>query len=157
MQAIGTCLWFDREAEDAANFYVSVFPDSRIVGMNRYVEGMPMPAGTVLTVRFVLAGREFVALNGGPLFQFTPAISFVAPCATQAEIDALWQQLSEGGAPGQCGWLTDRFGVTWQIVPTALMAMFDSPDQAATQRAVAAMMPMGKLDIAALERAFAGS
>ena len=156
MQTINACLWFDGQAEEAANFYVSVFKNSRILGTNYYAEGLPRPAGSVLTVRFVLDGEEFVALNGGPQFKFSPAVSFVANCETQEEVDLLWRKLSEGGEEGQCGWLTDRFGVSWQVVPTALMEMLNSTDTTATQRAMNALIKMRKLDIATLQRAYEG-
>ena len=154
MQKIGPCLWFDDQAEEAANFYVSVFRNSRILGTTHYVEGLPKPAGSVLTVRFVLDGEEFVALNGGPQYRFTPAVSFVVKCDTQKEIDAYWQRLCEGGEAVQCGWLTDRYGVSWQIVPQALLDMLSKKDNDAAQRAMAAMLGMKKLDIATLQRAY---
>jgi predicted 3-demethylubiquinone-9 3-methyltransferase (glyoxalase superfamily) len=154
MQKIGPCLWFDGQAEEAASFYVSVFKNSRIIGTTHYLEGMPRPAGSVLTVRFILDGEEFVALNGGPQFKFSPAISFVANCDTQAQVDELWQKLSEGGLEGQCGWLTDKYGVSWQVVPKALMEMLSKSDRAASQRAISAMLKMKKLDIAVLQRAY---
>ncbi|MGO9114965.1 MAG: VOC family protein [Thermoguttaceae bacterium] len=160
MQKISPSLWFDSQAEEAANFYVSVFKNSRIVRTNRYLEGSPRPSGSVLAVQFVLDGVEFVAINGkpgrNPEFEFTPAISFVANCETQAEVDGLWRELSEDGQEMQCGWLTDKFGVSWQIVPTALPDMLSSADTAAAQRAFAAMLGMKKLDIAALQRAYEG-
>ncbi len=157
MHAVHPCLWFDGRAEEAAKFYVSVFKDSEIVNTARYLEGSPGEAGSVLTVRFVLDGQEFLALNGGPQFTFSPAISFVVPCQTQAEVDEYWERLSAGGEEGQCGWLVDRFGVSWQIVPDALPALLSSSDTAASQRAFAAMLQMKKLDIAALERAYNNS
>ena len=157
MQNVHPCLWFDGRAEEAAKFYVSVFKDSEIVNTARYLEGSPGEAGSVLTVRFVLDGQEFLALNGGPQFTFSPAISFVVPCQTQAEVDEYWERLSAGGEEGQCGWLVDRFGVSWQIVPDALPALLSSSDTAASQRAFAAMLQMKKLDIAALERAYNNS
>ena len=154
MQPIYTCLWFDDQALEAASFYVSVFPNSRILDIKYYLEGAPQPAGSVLTVLFELNGVAHLALNGGPIFQFSPAISLVADCNTQQEIDDLWRRLSEGGKEGQCGWLTDRFGVSWQIVPGALHALIDGADAAASQRAFSALMKMTKLDIAALRRAY---
>lgn len=154
MPKIGTCLWFDTEAEEAAKFYVSIFENSKILDTTRYSEGAPRPKGSVMTVRFSLDGREFVALNGGPHFKFTPAISFVVPCDTQAELDYFWEKLLAGGAEQQCGWLTDQFGVSWQIVPRALLAMLNSADAAASHRAVTAMMQMKKLEISVLERAY---
>ncbi len=156
MQKITPFLWFDGQAEEAANFYVSVFRNSRIVRTNRYPEGSPGTAGTVMTVQFILDGVEFVVINGGPQFKFTPAISFVANCETQEEVDRLWQVLSAGGQEVQCGWLTDRFGVSWQIVPTVLLDMLSSADTAAAQRAFTAMLGMKKLDISALQRAYEG-
>jgi len=156
MQKISPCLWFDGAAEEAAQFYVSVFPNARIVGTTRYQEGAHRPAGTVMTVEFVLDGQEFLALNGGPEFSFSPAISFVVPCETQAQVDRLWALLLAGGQAQQCGWLTDKYGVCWQIVPKGLLAMMTASDPAATQRATAAMLKMVKLDIATLERAYRG-
>jgi predicted 3-demethylubiquinone-9 3-methyltransferase (glyoxalase superfamily) len=153
MQKISPCLWFDGRAEEAAKFYVSVFPDSRILGSTHYPEVAPRPAGSVLVVRFCLDGEEFTAINGGPQFTFSPAVSLVARCATQAEVDRLWSRLCDGGQEGQCG-LTDRFGVSWQVVPDALMAMINSTDKAAAQRAFTEMMSMTKLDIARLQRAY---
>jgi predicted 3-demethylubiquinone-9 3-methyltransferase (glyoxalase superfamily) len=157
MQKIGPCLWFNGEADAAATFYTSVFRNSRILERTHYLEGSHRPEGSTMTVRFMLDGQEFVALNGGPQFTFSPAISFIAPCENQAEIDELYSKLCEGGSELQCGWVTDRFGVSWQIVPTALLTMISSPDTAAAKRAILAMMPMKKLDIAALETAFKGA
>ena len=156
MQKITPSLWFEGQALVAADFYVSVFKNSRIVRKTYYPEGSPGVAGTVMTVQFILDGVEFVAINGGPQFKFTPAISFVANCETQDEVDRLWQALSEGGQEVQCGWLTDKYGVSWQIVPTALPDMLSSADTAAAQRAFTAMLGMKKLDIAALQRAYEG-
>ena len=157
METMSYCLWFDGEAERAAEFYVSVFRDSRIVRVSRYPEGSPGTPGTVMTVQFVLNGHDFLALNGGPQYSFTPAISFVMTCDTQDEIDELWERLTDGGQEVACGWLTDRFGVSWQIVPKALGEMMASPDKAAGQRAFSAMMEMKKLDLPALRRAFEGA
>lgn len=158
MEKISTCLWFDRQAEEAANFYVSVFPNSKIVNITRYLDGAQMPKGTVLTVQFILDGREFIALNGGPHFTFSPAISFMVNCDAQTEVDRFWARLiADGGEAGRCGWLTDKYGLSWQIVPNTLLAMLSSGDEAASQRAFAAMMQMTKLDIAALERAYRNS
>ena len=154
MQKIGPCLWFDHQAEEAADFYVSVFPNSRILSKIGYVEGLPQQVGSVMTVAFVLDGEEFVALNGGPVFQFTPAVSFAIRCETQDEIDRYWSRLTEGGAEGQCGWLTDRYGVSWQVVPTPLIAMLEKGDAEASKRSMAAMLQMKKLDIAALQSAY---
>jgi len=156
MKTITPWLWFDGQAEEAARLYASVFKNSRIVNTRYYPEGSPGPAGSVMTVEFVLDGVEFVALNGGPQYTFTPAISFMASCETQDEVDRLWKALSEGGQEVQCGWLTDRFGVSWQIVPTALQDLLGSADRAAAQRAFTAMLGMKKLDIAALQRAYDG-
>jgi predicted 3-demethylubiquinone-9 3-methyltransferase (glyoxalase superfamily) len=156
MQNLSTCLWFDGQAEEAVAFYTGIFPNSRIVETKYYLEGTPKPAGSVLTIRFVLDGVEYVALNGGPFFTFSPAISLVAYCDTQEEIDHLWERLLEGGRESQCGWLDDRFGVSWQIVPRPFLALLNTDDVAASQRAMAAMMTMKKLDIAALQRAYAG-
>ena len=157
MNRIGPCLWFDSQAEEAAAFYTAIFKNSRIIQTTRYLEGAPRPAGSVLTVRFVLDGQDFLALNGGPQYTFSPAISFVVYCDTQAEIDDYWAKLTVGGQEVQCGWLTDKFGVSWQIVPNSFMAMLDDPDTAAAQRAFTAMMQMTKLDISALEQAFNAS
>jgi predicted 3-demethylubiquinone-9 3-methyltransferase (glyoxalase superfamily) len=154
MQKIGPCLWFDGQAEEAAKFYVSIFSNSRIVAVSRYPEGSPMPAGSVLMVQFVIDGAEFMALNGGPQYKFTPAVSFVVHCQGQDEVDRMWRQLCEGGVESRCGWLTDKFGVSWQIVPDAVVEMMSGTDGAATRRAVAAMMGMHKLDIAVVRRAY---
>jgi len=164
---IAPCLWFDDQAEEAANRYVSVFstrrataPDggeSKILGVSRYGDAGPGPAGTVMTVDFLLEGQEFVALNGGPEFTFTPAISFVVNCETQDEVDGLWEALSEGGTKGECGWLEDRFGVSWQIVPNVLGELLSDPDPERSQRVMRAMLEMRKLDVAALERAAAAA
>ena len=156
MNKIGPCLWFDGQAEDAANFYVSIFKNSKIVQVMPCLEGVDRPKGSVLTVKFVLDGVEFLALNGGPHFTFSPAISFIVNCETQVEIDDFWEKLSSGGKEIECGWLTDKFGVSWQIVPTALPRMLTDPDTVAAQRAFSAMLKMKKLDIALLERAFKG-
>lgn len=155
MQKVSTCLWFDNQAEEAAMFYVSLFPNSGIVDTKYYLEGAPRPAGSVLIVQFTLDGGDYVALNGGPDFKFSPAISLVANCETQEEVDTLWRRLSEGGQEGQCGWLTDKYGVSWQIVPRAFLKLLNTADKASSQRAFSAMMKMAKLDIAALQRAYA--
>ncbi len=154
MQTIAPCLWFDGQAEGAALFYTSVFKNSRILEIARYLEGAPRPAGTVMTVRFILDGQEFMALNGGPQFSFSPAVSFAVPCDTQAQIDALWEKLGAGGEEVQCGWLKDKFGLSWQIFPRSLPAMLVDADRAAAQRAFAAMLQMKRISIALLERAF---
>jgi len=156
-QKITPFLWFDTNAEEAVNFYLSVFSDGKIINTVRYGEGAPLPAGTVLTIQFTVNGQEFVALNGGPVYQFSPAVSFVINCATQDEVDYYWAQLTaSGGAEVQCGWLTDKFGLSWQVVPTAMFDLLGSSDQAAAQRATAAMMQMKKLDLPVLQKAFAG-
>ena len=151
---ITPCLWCDRQAEEAAQFYTSVFKNSRIVKTVRYGEGAPLPAGTVLTIAFELDGQEFTALNGGPHFKFSPAVSFVVHCRTQQEVDEYWDKLCDGGKPNQCGWLDDKFGVSWQIVPTVLPEMMADRDAARAQRVTQAMMKMVKLDIAQLEQAY---
>lgn len=156
MQSISPCLWFDGRAEEAAAFYVSVFKNSRLVGTTHYVEGAPGPTGSVMTVRFILDGQEFEAINGGPQFSFTRAISFIVNCHTQEEIDRLWSRLTDDGQEVQCGWLTDKFGVSWQIVPEVLYEMINSSDAAAAQRATTAMLGMVKLDIGELQRAYHG-
>ncbi|MFE7837088.1 VOC family protein [Streptomyces sp. NPDC057474] len=151
-----TCLWFDGQAEEAAAHYVSIFKNSRLGRVTHYGEGAPQPAGSVLTVDFVANGQQFVALNGGPQFKFTEAISFQILCADQAEIDYYWNSLTEGGEPGPCGWLKDRFGLSWQVVPSELIEMINDSDPQKASRATAAMMAMGKLDLAALQKAYAG-
>ena len=156
MDRITPCLWFDTEAEDAAEFYTSVFPNSRIVHVSHYGSAGPRPEGMVMEVEFELDGRSFLALNGGPQFRFTEAISLQADCEDQAEVDRLWETLSEGGEEGPCGWLKDRYGVSWQIVPSRMYELIADPDPERAQRAVAAMLQMGKLDIAELERAADG-
>ena len=154
MQTVSTCLWFDDQAEAAVAFYTGLFPNSRVLETKVYLDGGPRPAGSVLTIRFTLDGTEYMALNGGPVFAFSPAVSLVAYCDTQDEVDRLWFQLTEGGQESQCGWLTDRFGVSWQIVPRVLLALLNTPDTAASQRAWVALWTMRKLDIAALQRAY---
>lgn len=156
MQGITPFLWFENQAEEAAKFYVSVFPNSRIKQTTRYGEEGPGPKGTVMTVSFELDGHEFVALNGGPQFSFTQAVSFVVNCDTQAEVDAFWEKLSAGGEKIQCGWLKDRYGLPWQIVPTALGRLLGDKDPQKSRRVMKAMLQMKKLDVAALERAYAG-
>ncbi|MBD0290867.1 MAG: VOC family protein [Thermoleophilia bacterium] len=155
MQKITPCLWFDTEGEDAATFYTSVFPNSRIVEVSRYGEAGPRPAGTVMTVAFELEGQPFVALNGGPDFTFNEAISFQVSCETQAEVDEFWSSLSEGGQEGPCGWLRDKFGVSWQVIPTALPRLLGDPDHERSQRVMQAMLSMKKIEIDELERAAA--
>ena len=154
MQTITPCLWFDTQAEEAADFYVSVFPNSEVLAVSRYAEGGPMPAGTALTVEFTLNGIAYRALNGGPGHPFTDAISLSVNAPIQPEIDRLWDLLtSDGGAPGPCGWLTDRFGLSWQVVPPRLSELMSDPDPAVATRVMQAMMAMGKLEIAELEAA----
>lgn len=156
MQKISPFLWFDDQAEQAANFYVSVFENSRITRVTRYPEGSRGKAGSVMTVNFDLDGREFVALNGGPLFSFNNAVSFVVNCDSQEEVDLYWEKLLAGGKPQQCGWLCDKYGVVWQIVPRRLIDMMQDKDAARARRVTEAMMKMIKLDLSALERAYAG-
>ena len=153
MQKVTPCLWFDTEGEEAARFYTSVFPNSRIVEISRYGSAGPRPEGTVMTVDFELDGQQFVALNGGPQFTFNEAISFQVSCEDQDEVDAYWSKLSEGGEEGPCGWLKDKFGVSWQIVPTALPRLLSDPDREKAQRVMAAMLQMKKIQIDELERA----
>ena len=149
-----TCLWFDTRAEEAARFYTSVFKDARMGSVSRYGEAGPRPAGTVITAEFELNGQKFLALNGGPDYTFTEAISFQIPCADQDEVDYYWDRLTaDGGEPGSCGWLKDRFGLSWQVVPTVLSSLLSDPDPEKATRANKAMLSMGKLDIAELERA----
>jgi predicted 3-demethylubiquinone-9 3-methyltransferase (glyoxalase superfamily) len=156
MSKIAPCLWFADEAEEAANFYVSLLPDSRIDKVQKSLIDTPSgKAGKVLVVQFTLAGQEYMALNGGMRFEYTDAISFKVDCADQAEVDHLWDGLTAGGgSPGQCGWLKDRYGVSWQIVPSAMMRYLGGSDHAGAQRAMAAMMKMTKLDIATLQKAY---
>lgn len=157
MQKIAPCLWFDGNAEEAANFYTSVFSDSRIATTMHYPEAGPGPKGKVLAITFEIEGQEFMALNGGPQFTFTPAISLFVHCGSQEEVDGYWTKLIEGGgSPWQCGWLKDRFGVCWQIVPDALGDMLRDPDDAKASRVMTAMMKMVKLDLAQLEQAYRG-
>jgi predicted 3-demethylubiquinone-9 3-methyltransferase (glyoxalase superfamily) len=156
MQKITTCLWFDTQAEEAANFYISVFKNSRIVHVSHYGEAGPRPAGMVMTVDFELDGQELVALNGGPEFAFTEAVSLQVNCESQAEVDRYWSVLSEGGEEGPCGWLKDRYGLSWNVVPKILFEMLTDPDQAKSGRVTKAYLQMTKFDIAALERAYAG-
>jgi predicted 3-demethylubiquinone-9 3-methyltransferase (glyoxalase superfamily) len=152
-----TCLWFDDQAEEAAHYYVSVFKNSGIGGITHYGEGAPRPAGSVLTVEFTANGHKFVALNGGPEFTFNEAVSFQVLCENQEEIDFYWSRLTEdGGTPGPCGWLKDKYGLSWQVVPTRLMEMIAGPEPEKASRATKAMLSMGKLDIAELEKAYAG-
>lgn len=154
---ITPCLWFNGNAEEAVNFYTSVFKDGKILATSHYGEGMHQPAGTILTIDFSINGHEFVALNAGPEFQFSEAISFQIYCADQAEIDYFWDALTaDGGEPGPCGWCKDRFGLSWQVVPENLAELMQGEDAAGAQRAGQALMQMGKLDIAALQEAYEG-
>jgi predicted 3-demethylubiquinone-9 3-methyltransferase (glyoxalase superfamily) len=152
VQKITPCLWFDRNAEEAANHYVSIFPNARIVTTSRYGDAGPLPKGTILTVIFELEGQRFMGLNGGSLFKFSEAISMMVSCDTQDEIDMFWEKLSAGGEKGRCGWLKDRFGVSWQVVPSSLSELIGG-DAARANRVMSALMPMNKLDIATLRRA----
>ena len=155
MQKITPCLWFDTEGEQAARFYTSVFPNSRIIDIAYYGEAGPRPEGMVMAVSFELDGQKFVALNGGPEFTFDEAISFQVPCENQEEVDAFWSKLGEGGEEGPCGWLKDKFGVSWQIFPTRLIELLGDPDREKSQRVMRAMLSMRKIEIDALERAAA--
>jgi predicted 3-demethylubiquinone-9 3-methyltransferase (glyoxalase superfamily) len=153
MNEITPFLWFDTEGEEAATLYTSIFPNSRIVDVARYGEAGPRDAGTVMVVRFELDGQEFVALNGGPQFTFDEAISFQIDCAAQDEVDRYSEALTDGGEQGPCGWVKDRFGLSWQVVPARLIELLADPDEARAQRAMAAMLEMRKIDIAAVEAA----
>ncbi|HZR94094.1 MAG TPA: VOC family protein [Gaiellaceae bacterium] len=152
-QEIVPNLWFDTQAEEAAEFYCSVFPSSRIVNVLHYTEAGPREAGMVLTVEFELNGNRFVAINGGPQFTFDEAVSFQITCDDQDEIDRYWAALSDGGEEGPCGWVKDRFGLSWQVVPKGMVELFQDPDTERARRAMAAMLAMGKIDIAAIEAA----
>ena len=153
MSKITPCLWFDTEGEEAANFYTSIFENSKITDISRYGDAGPRPAGTVMTVEFELDGQPFVALNGGPEFTFNEAVSFQVSCESQDEVDRFWDALTESGEEGPCGWLKDRFGVSWQIVPTALPELLSNPDPEVSQKVMAAMLAMKKIDIDALHQA----
>ncbi len=153
-QKITPFLWFDNQAEEAANFYVSIFKDSKILSITRCGEAGPGPKGSVLTVNFQLEGQQFIALNGGPHFKFTEAISFSVDCKTQEEVDYFWEKLSAGGQEQPCGWLKDKYGLSWQIIPTILGEMLNDPDPAKAKRATEAMLKMKKIDIAALKKAY---
>ena len=154
MQKITPFLWFDNQAEEAVKFYTSIFKNSKIVSIMRYGEAGPGPKGTVMTATFQLDGQEFVALNGGPHFKFTEAISFVINCKTQEEVDHFWEKLSEGGEESRCGWLKDKYGVSWQVVPTVLVEMLRDKDAEKSKRVMPAMLKMGKLDITKLKQAY---
>jgi predicted 3-demethylubiquinone-9 3-methyltransferase (glyoxalase superfamily) len=157
MQTITPCLWFDADAEGAANFYVSIFKNSKILNVTRYGDAGPGPTGSVMTVSFQLEGQEFTALNGGPQFTFTEAISLTVNCKTQEEVDTYWNALTNGGQEVACGWLKDKYGLSWQIVPTALIDLVSGPNPEKSARAIKAMLGMTKLDIAALRRAYEGA
>lgn len=156
-QKVTPFLWFDNLAEEAANFYVSLFKNSRIINVSRYGEAGPGPAGSAMTVEFELAGLAFIALNGGPHFKFTEAISLSIDCDSQAEVDELWDQLSTGGAKSQCGWLKDKYGLSWQVVPSVLGKMLGDPDPAKSKRVMQAMLQMTKIDIPKLKQAYDGA
>ena len=153
-QKITPFLWFDNQAEAAVNFYTSIFKNSKALGVSRYGEAGPRPKGSVMTIAFELAGQEFIALNGGPQFKFTEAISFVVNCETQEEVDEFWEKLSEGGKKIQCGWLKDKYGVSWQIVPPVLGELMQSGDAARSQRVMQALLQMTKIDIEGLKKAY---
>jgi len=156
MEKITPFLWFDNQAEEAAHFYTSIFKNSKIGNVSRYTEGSPGPVGQVMVIEFELDGQNFRALNGGPLFTFSPAISFSIGCEDQAEVDHYWDRLVEGGRTSQCGWLDDKFGLSWQVVPNVLGALLSDPDPEKAQRVMEAMLKMVKLDIAELDRAHRG-
>ncbi len=156
MQKITPFLWFNDQAEEAAKYYTKIFKNSKIKSIARYGDAGPGLKGSVMTASFEIDGQEFVALNGGPIFTFTPAISFVVNCRTQAEVDRFWEKLSEGGEKGQCGWLKDKYGVSWQIVPTILEKLVADRDREKSNRVMLAMLRMTKIDIAALKEAYAG-
>ncbi len=156
MKKIRPFLWFDDKAEEAANFYVSIFKNSRILDVRRNGDEAPGETGSVMTVGFELEGQEFTALNGGPHFSFTPAISFFVDCATQSEVNELWDKLVEGGRESQCGWLQDKYGLSWQIIPAALGELLSDPDDEKSERVMKAMLGMVKIDVAALQRAYDG-
>jgi predicted 3-demethylubiquinone-9 3-methyltransferase (glyoxalase superfamily) len=154
MKGITPCLWFDTQGEDAANFYVSLFPNSRIVSVNRYGDAGPRAAGSVMTVDFELDGQPYVALNGGPEFQFNEAVSFQISCADQDEVDHYWDKLGEGGEHGPCGWLKDRYGLSWQVIPAKFLELVSDPDPAKSQAVMRAMLGMRKLVVSELQEAY---
>jgi predicted 3-demethylubiquinone-9 3-methyltransferase (glyoxalase superfamily) len=156
MQKITPFLWYDSKAEEAVNFYVSIFKNSKVVSMARYGDAGPGAKGSVMTAAFQLEGQDFVALNGGPQYKFTPAISFVVSCETQEEVDDLWEKLSAGGRKDRCAWLTDKFGVSWQIVPTILSKLLQDKDPEKVKRVMQAMLQMDKIEIARLQQAYDG-
>ena len=155
IQPFVTCLWFDTEAEQAATFYTGIFKDSHIGGVHRYTQAGPGEEGSVMLVEFELNGQKFSALNGGPEYTLSPAVSIVVPCADQAEVDYYWGSLTDGGREVACGWLTDKFGLSWQIVPAAFLAMIGDPDQEKVARIMRAMLTMTKFDVAEIEKAYA--
>jgi predicted 3-demethylubiquinone-9 3-methyltransferase (glyoxalase superfamily) len=157
MQKITPFLWFDDQAEEAANYYASVFKNSKVGNVTRYGDAGPGPKGSVMTASFELEGQQFTALNGGPHFKFTEAISFVVNCKTQQEVDDLWGRLSEGGEKQQCGWLKDKFGLSWQIIPSALIELMSDPDPEKTRRVTEAMLQMTKIEMAKLQQAYEAS
>ncbi len=154
MQKITTFLWFDNQAEDAMNFYTSIFRNSQVGRVSRYGDAGPGPKGSVMVATFTLEGQEFMALNGGPVYKFTPAVSLYVSCETQEEVDDLWAKLSAGGKPGRCGWLEDKFGLSWQIIPRALGELMGDKDPARAGRVMQAMLQMDKIDVAGLRRAY---
>jgi predicted 3-demethylubiquinone-9 3-methyltransferase (glyoxalase superfamily) len=156
MQKITPYLWFDNQAEDAVNTYISLFKDGKITNISRYGDAGPGPSGSVMLISFQLEGQDFVALNGGPVFKFTEAISFFVHCEEQDEVDTLWERLSEGGEKGQCGWLKDRWGVSWQIIPSALSELLQDPDPEKSTRVMRAMLKMSKIEVATLRKAYNG-
>lgn len=156
MQKITTFLWFNDQAEEAMSHYVSIFPDSKVVSVTRYGDEGPGPKGTVMTATFQLAGQEFMALNGGPQFTFTEAMSLLVKCETQEEVDEFWERLSEGGEKGPCAWLKDKYGLSWQIIPTALSELLQDADAEKSNRVMRAMLQMSKIDIAGLRKAYEG-
>jgi predicted 3-demethylubiquinone-9 3-methyltransferase (glyoxalase superfamily) len=155
-KALTTCLWFDTQGEEAAHFYLGIFKDSKLGRIGRYTDAGPGPAGSVMVVEFELNGQKFIGLNGGPQFTFNESISFQIPCADQAEVDYYWSRLSEGGQEVACGWLKDKYGVSWQVVPTTVIDLISDPDPEKAARASKAMLSMTKLDIAAIQQAYAG-
>ena len=156
MPKITPFLWYDNQAEEAANFYVSIFPNSRVKEVNRYGEAGPGPAGSAMTVTFELDGQELIALNGGPHFRFNEAVSFSVACGSQDEVDYFWNSLTEGGEESMCGWVKDRYGLSWQVNPRRLGELLSDPDPVKSRRVMEAMLKMRKIDIAELERAYAG-
>lgn len=156
MQKITTCLWFDNQAEEAAKFYISIFKKGKVLDVARYGDVGPGPKGSVMTVRFELEGTEFLGLNGGPHFKFSPAISLSVDCKSQAEVDELWEKLSAGGEKSQCGWVQDKYGLSWQIVPTVLVELIQDKDPVKSNRVMQAMLKMTRLDIKTLQKAYEG-